>query len=82
MSKRARITLTPEAAGEPEPQEQAAPSPDTLTNTRSHFNAADDKRPEQPAPAGIALNTGTIVKAVIGGLAVVSMILLWKNRRP
>ena len=82
MSKRARITLTPESAGEPEPPQAPDPSPDVATSDRSRFTAAEDNRPEQPAPVGKALDTRTIVKIVVTGLAVVSMILLWKHRRP
>ena len=46
------------------------------------FAVAEDDVPGQPAPARKALNPVTIAKVIFAGLAVVSVVLLWKNRRP
>lgn len=83
MSKRARITLNPEVDSNSDQDTEATPEPATEPDTQTSFtNAADSP----PAPATnskwLALNTGTIVKAVFVGLAAVSIVLLWKSRRP
>jgi hypothetical protein len=83
MSKRARITLNPEMETEPNQATQAksAPSPETESPAHNGFAAATNK-PSRPSPPGKrALNVGTIVKVVFAGLAVASLVLLWKNRR-
>jgi hypothetical protein len=83
MSKRARITLNPEMETEPHQATQAesAPSPGTESPGHNGFAAATDKRSRPPLPGKRALNVGTIVKVVFAGLAVTSLVLLWKNRR-
>jgi len=83
MSRRARITLNPEAEVDTEPNQDrvATPLPETETNTRDNFAAAADKPARPSAPASRTLSVGTIIKIVFAGLAVASLVMLWKNRR-
>lgn len=82
MSKRARITLESETETAAGQETGAEPFPENEPHTDDSHTAASDTPPRSPLPAGMALNRGTIVKAVFAGLAVVSLVLLWKNRRP
>jgi hypothetical protein len=82
MSKRARITLNAEEDPETIPEVEATPQPETAPRTRSGFTAAADQPSESSAPATRAFGAGTIIKAVFVGVAVVTALLLWKNRRP
>ncbi|MEN8763374.1 MAG: hypothetical protein ABF290_13160 [Thiogranum sp.] len=83
MSKRARITLNPEMETEPyqATQAESVPLPDKEPPTHNGFTAAADKPSRPSLPAQRALNVGIIVKVVLAGLAVASLLLLWKNRR-
>lgn len=87
MSKRARITL--DAGADPETEAEQVehetendPFPETDLDYESESPVADDTPPGIFLPGGIALNTGTLVKTAFAGLAVVALVLLWKNRRP
>ena len=60
----------------------AEPLQDEEPQADDDMTAETDTPTGSPLPAGMSLNTGTIVKAVFAGLAVVSLVLLWKNRRP
>ena len=87
MSKRARITLDagvdPETDAEQvEYETEADPFPETDLDSETDSPLADDTPPGIILPGGIALNTGTLVKTAFAGLAVVALVLLWKNRRP
>ena len=82
MSKRASITLNPEVETEPNLATETAPLPETEAHAYNGFAPAADKPARPPAAAQRALNIGTIVKLVFAGLAVASLVLLWKNRRP
>ncbi|MFM1892516.1 MAG: hypothetical protein RLZ44_1593 [Pseudomonadota bacterium] len=75
MSKRARITL------ESEPQ----------TTIEQEAEQVAARQAPSPEPAGLGaavaglagrLNTATVLKAALVGVAVVAAVLLWKNRRP
>jgi hypothetical protein len=83
MSRRARITLNPEAEIETQPKADArpAPSPERDARTHSRFAAAEAKASAPSAAAGRVLNTRTIIGAVVAGLAVISVVVLLKNRR-
>jgi hypothetical protein len=84
MSRRARITLNPEAEIETRPQRDtpSTPSPQTEAHARNRFAAAEDQAPTPSAPpAGRVLNTRAIIGAVAAGLALVSVVMLLKNRR-
>jgi hypothetical protein len=83
MSKRARITLDPEAdeAGQPEPEAAPSRKPQSRTEERLREDEDDDFEPATAA-RGLALNPGTIIKVVALGLAAVSVFFLFRNRRP
>ena len=83
MSRRGRITLSPEPEVETEPDKakQTEPVPETRSQIRDDFAAAAEHPSSPSAPAKRALSAGTIFKVVIAGLAVASLIVLWKNRR-
>ncbi len=82
MSKRARITLNAESETEPDGSKGAEPLPETGTPSRNGFRAAANKPSGPATPTRGSVGVGTIVKAVFAGLAVASLVLLWKNRRP
>jgi hypothetical protein len=82
MSKRARITLEPEEETKPEQAEEAAPLPETEPRAQNDHAAAEDYSSELSAPARKTPGVGTIFKVIFAGLAVASVVLLWKNRRP
>ena len=87
MSKRARITLDsvvdPETDAEQvEYETETDPFPETDQDSETESPLADDTPPGIILPGGIALNTGTLVKTAFAGLAVVALVLLWKNRHP
>lgn len=67
---------------EPDMTTDTDPIPEPEPDIHSESLAAADSSPGISLPAGITLNRGTVIKAVVAGLAVVSMVLLWKNRRP
>jgi hypothetical protein len=80
MSRRARITLEPEVET-PFAEDTAAPEPEPGVTDDASVAGADDVA--ATAAAGRAgLNKATIIKTVLAGLAVVAMVLIWKNRRP
>ena len=79
MSKRGRITLDPDVEIEADQEPEATVAPETEVhaqrtpvpgnNTRSMVDAAKKM-----------LTTGTIVKTVLAGLAVVSLVMLEKQK--
>jgi len=85
MSRRARITLNPAPELEPETEPnqaaEAAPLPKNEAPTGNDFAAAADHPARPSAPAKGALNVGAIIKVIFAGLAVASLVLLWRNRR-
>ena len=81
MSKRARITLNPEVETETIQATEAAPLPETEPHAHNGFATAADNPARARAPVQRGLSIGTIVKLVFAGLAVASLVLLWKNRR-
>jgi hypothetical protein len=88
MSKRARITLQSEtetkddSAPVRDTKAASGPPPQTEQATPDHFKAATDTTGgSSTSSRGAALNTGTIIKVVVTGLAVAAALLLWKNRR-
>jgi hypothetical protein len=78
MSKRARITLEPET---PFAEDAATPEPETVVTDDASIADAEDM-PATAAAGPAWLDRGTIIKTVLAGLAVVAMVLIWKNRRP
>lgn len=82
MSKRGRITLEPEASVEPIPDTETTPLPEDKPDTQNRFDTAHDNTPRTSHfPPGGIMTTGNLVKVVAAGLAIVSLVLLWKNRR-
>ena len=83
MSKRARITLNPAVDSKPDQDTEASHPPKTEPDARDDdfASAADKSSGTSVASRWAALSTGNIVKAVVLGLAAVSIVLLWKNRR-
>lgn len=82
MSKRARITLNSEMETGTDQETYAEPPPEAEPQVKNGFAVAGDDLPGQSVPARKALNPVTIAKVIFAGLAVVSVVLLWKNRRP
>jgi hypothetical protein len=82
MSKRARITLNTETDAEANRETVADPSHRKEPPANNVFTATADDPVTTTPPAWKTLPVGTIVKAVVAGLAVVSMVLIWNNRRP
>lgn len=81
MSRRARITLEPEPEAETTfAEDTAAPEPETGVTDDAAVEGADDAAATAVGRAG--LDRATIIKTVLAGLAVVAMVLIWKNRRP
>ena len=83
MSRRARITLTPEPEVNSEPNQatETAALPETEAHPHDGLSAAADNPASPSAPAKRSLSVGTIFKAALAGLAVASVLLLWKNRK-
>ncbi len=83
MSKRARITLNSEMETEASQEANADPLAQDEAQTSNDFTAAAEAPPSAASlPAWKALPVGSIVKAAVAGLAVVAMVLIWKNKRP
>jgi hypothetical protein len=80
MSRRARITLEPEVEP-PFVEDTAAPEPEPGVTEDAPVAGADDVA-ATAAAGGTGLDKATIIKTVLAGLAVVAMVLIWKNRRP
>lgn len=85
MSRRARITLNPEAELDVETERnqatEAVQTPEAEARVRNDFAASADNRDRPSAPAKGTLSVGAILKVVFAGLAVAALVLLWKNRR-
>lgn len=82
MSKRGRITLEPEAGVEPTPETETTPLPEDKPDIQNRFDTAHDNISKTSHfPPGGLMTTGNLIKVVAAGLAVVSLVLLWKNRR-
>jgi hypothetical protein len=79
MSRRARITLEPEVEN-PFVEDTAAPEPEPGVTDNASVAGADDVAATAAGRAG--LDKATLIKTVLAGLAVVVMVLIWKNRRP
>jgi hypothetical protein len=79
MSRRARITLEPEAETT-FAEDTAAPEHETGATDDAAVAGAGNVAATAVGRAG--LDRGTIIKTVLAGLAVVAMVLIWKNRRP
>ena len=82
MSKRARITLDSDMEAGTDQETDPESLSETELDTDDEYVVAVDDPSATSFPARMALNTGTVVKAVVAGLVVVSLVLLWKNRRP
>ena len=82
MSKRARITLSPEAESEQERAAAAAAVPEAELEPQHGVTTPEDEPATPSLPASWLPSARTIVKAVVIGVAVASAVLLWKNRRP
>jgi hypothetical protein len=83
MSKRARITLDPEAVETEQPEPGKNPSQKPQSHSQNRDSEGTGDTPGQVTAAkGLALNTGTIVKVVALGLAAASLFFLLRNRRP
>ena len=81
MSRRARITLEPEPEAETTfVEDTASAEPESGTTDDASVAGADNVAATAAGQAG--LDRGTIIKAVLAGLAVVALVLIWKNRRP
>ena len=84
MSRRARITLNPEAELDIEPERnqatEAVQTPEAEARVHKDFAAANN-RDRPSAPAKGTLSVSGIAKVVLAGLAVAALVLLWKNRR-
>ena len=81
MSKRARITLAPEAEQVPQQDEAPARAADKVSPTHQTDSEIDDSPPGSFTASALA-GAGTVVKVLVAGLAVVSLVLLWRSRRP
>ncbi|MDJ0958954.1 MAG: hypothetical protein QNI91_18950 [Arenicellales bacterium] len=81
MSKRGRITLDPDVEIEADQESEAAVAPEPEVHAQSTVIHGNSTRSMVDA-AKKMLTTGTIVKTVLAGLAVVSLVILWKNKRP
>ena len=82
MSKRARITLAPDVEVQPNQDVDAILSGNGRVGTAQGPAA---KTPETPASVSApkrTLNTDTVIKVVLMGLAVVAAVLLFKGRKP
>ena len=82
MSKRARITLNPDMDTAADPATGSVADQETGPDIRNDFTTGADNPSGSSGTLGRVLNAGTLVKAVFAGLAVVSLVLLWKNKRP
>jgi hypothetical protein len=81
MSRRARITLEPDVETTFS-EDTAVPEPETgVTGDASAAGGAEDVAATAVVGRG-GLDKSTIFKTVLAGLAVVAMVLIWKNRRP
>jgi hypothetical protein len=74
MSKRARITLNPEP--------EAGAKPDTEADVDNGYTTATGGQSGSSPSAGITPNAGTLLKVVFARLAALSLLLLWKSRKP
>ena len=84
MSRRARITLNPEAELDVESERnqatKAVQTPEAEARVHKD-SAAANNRDRPSAPAKGTLSVSGIAKVVLAGLAVAALVLLWKNRR-
>lgn len=82
MSKRARITLDPEIASETDADTEPTPAKEAPDRTADDASGGMVPPPGSTPPRTSTLNVGRVIRFVVAGLAVASLVLLWLKKRP